>query len=133
MTGWVIRAWTWAEYAHVGFTLADGRVLDATPQLGVAVHTPLHMPRLAEFRVDAPPEVLRAAVAYAGSQLGKPYDWRAVLGIGLHQDWRCEDRWFCADLVAAAFERAGYPLLHADHLGRVTPRDLLLSPFLRPA
>jgi hypothetical protein len=37
---------------------------------------------------------------------------------------------FAAQFIACAWLRAGYPLLHADHVWRVSPRDLLLSPLL---
>jgi len=68
---------------------------------------------------------------YALSQIGKPYDWRAIVNFGFHRDWRSPDSWFCSELVAWACEAAGYPLLNpAEPHDRVTPRDLMLSPLL---
>jgi hypothetical protein len=49
------------------------------------------------------------------SQLGKPYDWRGALGIGANRrNWRQEDRWFCFELVAAASEYGGVPLVRKE-------------------
>lgn len=66
---------------------------------------------------------------FCRSQVGKPYDWKAVLGIGLHRDWRDDAAWFCSELVAAALEYAGIEPVAKD-ASRVTPDDLLRSPVL---
>lgn len=69
------------------------------------------------------PEVLD----YALNELGKPYDWKGVLNFITHKrNWQEDDRWFCSELVAYAFKRAGRPIINNDSY-RVTPGDLLLS------
>jgi uncharacterized protein YycO len=75
-------------------------------------------------------EVMKAACAWASSQIGKPYDFSAVSGIAFDRDWHDENRWFCSELIAVAFEKVGHPLLSTRPSAvswRVTPRDLLLS------
>lgn len=134
-SGWedaIVRAVTWSDIAHLGFLLPDGMVIDATPAHGVALRQPDPENELFVFDVVVPAPVIEAAVAYARTQISRPYDWSAVIGVGLHRDWRRPDSWDCSELVAAAFEQAGFPLLRADHLNRITPRDLLMSPLLRP-
>lgn len=126
-----IRWFTWSAFSHVDAVLADGRLLGATFEHGVALrpHDPAEYSRIERFAVDVPAEpVLYAAM----SQIGKPYDWGALLGFALrsgsHHD---AGAWFCSELWAWAFHQAGYPLLRTDHLHRISPRDLLLSPLLR--
>lgn len=59
-------------------------------------------------------------------QLGKPYDWRAIVSFGLGQrDWREDDSWFCSELQARGLEVAGILKLPDDiPVWRITPRDL---------
>ncbi len=130
LTGWAIRTVTWSDYDHVALLLPDGSVLDVEPGAGVSEHATVRVAD-AVFAVDAPDSACDHAVAFAMQQIGKPYDWTAVIGIGLHRDWRQTDSFFCSELVALAFENAGCPLLHANHVNRVTPGDLLMSPLLR--
>lgn len=74
--------------------------------------------------VEMPGDPYKVITA-ARSQIGKPYDWLGVLGIGLHRNWQADDSWFCSELVAWAFEAAGSPLFRAPHW-RITPQDLFL-------
>lgn len=128
----VVRAETWSWCAHVGFKLEDGHVLDSTPELGVAIREAKDHKGTRYYRVDAPAEVVHEALVWAKFQVGRPYDWRGALGIGFHRDWHDHHHWFCSELVAAAFEEAHHPLLRTGHLDRVTPADLLMSPYLIP-
>lgn len=66
-----------------------------------------------------------AVVAAARSQVGKPYDWLGVAGIGFRRRWQDEDAWFCSELVAWAFAEAGTPLFR-EHAWRITPRDIFI-------
>ncbi len=126
--GALVRAWTWSWCSHVGFALGDGWVLDATPEWGVARRHTVDDDSTRYFSVGAP---FDRVCDRAASQIGRPYDWRGALGLGLHRDWQDQGAWFCSELVAWACAAAGHALLRADHLNRVTPRDLLLSPHLR--
>lgn len=126
----VIRWFTWSDFSHVEFVLDDGWLLGAEPDGGVQVRPP-ECARVGavRFRVRAPRRVLDRAL----SQVGRPYDWLGVLGFGVRRDWAADDSWFCSEFVAWAFQAAGSPLLRAEHVHRLTPRDLLLSPRLVPA
>lgn len=65
--------------------------------------------------------------AFLRSQIGKPYDLRAVIGISLERDWRDPGQWFCSELDSAALCDCGlFPEHLATQLNHVTPRDLLL-------
>lgn len=127
LTSRLIQNWTWCPYVHVQFVIADGKYrLAAFPGVGVDIQKPNPDDQVLRLDVDAPERVIR----YALTQLGKPYDWSAIAGIVAHRDWRDRGSWICSELVAWSFEKAGVPLLRADHLNRVTPRDILLSPRL---
>ena len=123
----LIRWATWSPYSHVDLLLPGGWLLGATATHGVSVRPQVAERGLRRFEVDAPDAVLEAAL----SQRGRPYDWTGVLGWGVRRPWQRQDAWFCSELIAWAFEAAGQPLLRAQDLWRITPRDLLLSPLLK--
>lgn len=128
LPGGLVKLATGAPVSHVDFVLDDGSLLGATPSGGVGVRDWTPGRRIERYAVEAPADVLDLAL----SQVGKPYDLTAALGLFFRRDWRACDSWICSELVAWAFREAGAPLLRAEHLARVTPRDLLLSPRLRP-
>jgi hypothetical protein len=123
----IIRACTWSEYSHVDIVDGD-HVIGAYPGRGVE-RVPL-VQRLAECtRADffvVPDLDSSKAIAEAVAQLTKPYDWAGVVGIGLHRDWQCANKWFCSELVAYVAERCNVPLVHGGYK-RVTPQMLINS------
>lgn len=134
LAGLIIRWHTWSWAAHAGFEFMPDYYLDATFRRGVAVHSGLGDPKTVQFfTVDCPTETWDAVRKWAFDQLGKPYDWSAICGMAAHRDWHDPGSWFCSELVVAAFEHVGFPLLRTNHLDRVTPRDLLLSPHISEA
>lgn len=85
-----------------------------------------HYTRVEQFTAAG----IEQAYMWATTQIGKPYDFSAVTGIALDRNWRNDSRWFCSELIAAAFEEVKAPLLStrpSNALWRVTPRDLLMS------
>jgi uncharacterized protein YycO len=105
-TGWeaaVIRWATSSWAADVGFKLPDGQVLDATPQYGVAIRIETTDEDSAKYYLPSAPQwQVRNAVAYAVQQIGKPYDWAAVVRVPTRRDWHRPDKWFCSELVETA-------------------------------
>lgn len=130
-SGALIRFYTFSRLAHAAFELDDGTVLDATPRHGVSVHATVAGKFVVAYTVDCEPVAAARAAEWARTQIGKPYDWSGIVGLVARRDWHNPGRWFCSELVAAAFEQAGRPLLNVQQLDRVTPRDLSLSPYLR--
>jgi len=127
---WAIRAGSWSRWSHVA--IIDGNSIIEAIALHGVVRTPLAERQAADPRwsISALPcSDPSAVIAAARGQLGKPYDYTGVLGIGFHRNWQAPDSWFCSELVAWAFEQGGSPLFrpHATH--RVTPQDLwMLQP-----
>lgn len=130
-TGAFIRWYTWSEAAHAGIQVADGFIVDATPNHGVSEHDGMRGQVASYYDVQGLTQKIEDRVwDFLEHQIGKPYDWTAIRGMAFHRDWHDDRSWFCSELVAAAFESAGLPLLRTNHLNRVSPRDLLLSPYL---
>lgn len=121
--------WSWAS--HVDFVMPDGQLFGALALEnggGVQFHpVEKQYTRIERYTIDAPDDVLK----YALEQKGKPYDWAGILGIvARNRSWEDDDKWFCSELVAYSFMKAGVPLLNETSY-RITPRDLLISPLLK--
>ena len=126
----VIRAFTFSRWSHVAIIDGDD-VIEATALHGVC-RTPVvdainraKRGEVVEFPAIDPDRIIAAAAG----QIGKPYDYTALIGLGLRRDWQEADSWFCSELVAWAFQHAGEPLFRAECLRRVTPQHLwMLAP-----
>ena len=76
---------------------------------------------------STPEKMAEVFYEFAHSQIGRPYDFEAIAGIALEQDWHDDSKWFCSELMAAGLERCGYfPRLYVPSW-HVSPRDLLLA------
>jgi len=126
----LIRAFTWSSWSHVSIIDGD-TVIEAAALHGVRRVPVLDAINRAsrgevvEFQCQDPERIIAAAA----SQIGKPYDYTALIGLGLRRDWQESDSWFCSELVAWAFQEAGEPIFRADAMHRVTPEHLwMLDP-----
>jgi hypothetical protein len=118
-----LRAALWSPWSHVAL-VAGETVIEAS-----SIHGVRERP-LADFMADATkvaiielPGDADRAIAAARSQIGKPYDWRGILGIGFRRRWQDQDAWSCSELVAWAIEQSGV-LLFRTQPWRVTPQML---------
>jgi uncharacterized protein YycO len=66
------------------------------------------------------------AIAWLEQQVGKPYDWMALLSFIVHRDWASPKRWFCSELAAMAWDKGGSPLFRRDAVFRISPGMLWL-------
>lgn len=105
-------------------------MLDVTPSLGVARHPGVTWQVVGLFGVTCTPGVERTAVAWARRQIGKPYDQTAVAGFFTRRDGHDPEVWFRREISLAAFEYAGWPLRHFQHVSRSSPRNRMRSPRL---
>lgn len=122
----MIRWVTWSEFSHVDFVMPDGRLLGARGD-GVRVRNPYGVYQFIRAEVDAPDSVLERAI----SQIGKPYDYTAIVGFLFRRNWQLREAWDCAELVAWAFSAEGHAILSTSDYHRITPRDILLSTAVR--
>jgi len=129
----LIRFFTWSDFSHVDLVLANQDLLGARMSGGVRIRkgTERTFSKVAQFGVHVPATIEEQVIAFLFGQIGKPYDWGAIFGLVFRRNWQKTDSWFCSELIAAAFQQAGFPLLR-ETLNRITPRDLVMSPLLLP-
>lgn len=127
--GALIRAATWSRWSHVAL-VANGEVIEATPFYGVRqIKLKDAISRASDSAlIELPARDPQRIIEASRSQLGKPYDWTAVLGLGLRRDWQERDAWFCSELIAWSAAEAGEPWYRCESLRRVTPQHLWMLP-----
>ena len=128
----IIRALTWSDWSHAALISSDGKyVIEATGSHGVRKDTlEALVDRSSRFKIfEFEVEDSNKIWAIAEDQLGKPYDWTAVIGIVFSRDWSENDRWFCSELVAYCFSQAGSPLVRGDLTNRIVPQQLYMVSF----
>jgi uncharacterized protein YycO len=118
----LLRTAMWSPWSHCGVIVGDS-VIEARADGGV-VRTPLdefkaHSSRWAIVQFPANENAVHAACA----ELGQPYDFLGVVGVGLHRRWGQKAKWFCSELVAHALEVGGARLFRQD-ARRITPQHL---------
>lgn len=120
---WLIRFGTFSQWSHVGLLDGDA-VYDVSIARGVTRRA------FSEFAAEYPVHEIAAvpcnddaARNWANRQLGKAYDYSAILGIALRTGWATEDKWFCSEFVEAALQAGGVVRFRED-LSRITPRDV---------
>lgn len=143
-----ICATTWSPYSHVevvvppntytgfspkGYDYSKGGYLGAHNDGGVDLRPfdyDTQMIREIFGTIHCDPEVTKKVYDFIFDQLGKGYDLSAILGFLVHTDITERDKWFCSELVVAAFIFALYPLLNISKVNRVYPGMLLVSPLI---
>lgn len=131
----LIRRRTNCAVSHGEIADADGWWIGAQPAGGVMRRAPGYIAPSFELRVAIPASEAAAQAFYdfAAAQIGKPYDWRAILRLALgiaaaRHDWRDPAQWFCFELVMAAMERAGLIALPPElPIVAVTGNELIVA------
>jgi uncharacterized protein YycO len=135
--GWISKAIKWqtrSQFSHASLVLPDDTVLESMQGRGVVhgrkVESCVECVDL--FTVLAIAKVQDAALGFAMSQLGKPYDYTMVARFVTRrtESLRTKEKWFCSELVFAAFLHAGLPLLRDTQPWEVSPELLSKSPYL---
>lgn len=120
----LIRAITWSRWSHVAIVLGDQVIEAVWPHVRVRPLADLLKDHPVHVVVDLPCRSETAARDALHSQIGKPYDLSGMFGLALHRDWQEDDRWWCSELVAWAFDQGGSPLFRPEAMHRVTPEHL---------
>lgn len=124
---WLIRTVSWSEWSHVEVVLPDGRLLGASAPHGVGLSTlDERMDLASHVAIMTFPGDFSAAAAWGETQIGKPYDWLGVAGLGLHRDWEAEDSWWCSEFAAEFLKQGGYEPYRADVINRLTPQHIFM-------
>lgn len=101
----------WGRWSHCGIVSERNTVIEALAFKGV-VETPVddfferyEAGRTAIVSIKcAEPEV---GLLWAKAQIGKGYDYLAVLGSAIRESWQEPDRWMCSELVESTLAAAG--------------------------
>ena len=119
----------WAT--HCDAVLPDGRLLGARFSGGVQA-------RAANYDLGGFSKQLLVSIPatedqeslfydFLQSQIGKPFDWQAILTFYFQRDWQAPDSWYCDELLAAGLAACGiFPQRLALNFNRISVRDLLL-------
>jgi hypothetical protein len=139
----VVCWWTGCEFSHVEVCLPEG-YLGARPFAehidgktippGVQIRPFNYLtPKKEAFAtIDVDDDVTSRVINVLREQIGKEYDLRAILGFPFNRDWRETNAFICSELCAYAFEQVGRPLLNpVAKVSRLSPRDILLSPYIK--
>lgn len=126
--GRVLRLFLMSRWNHVAIQVGEA-VYESIAGKGVVRRTPSvffrSWSRVSSVEVDI--DNIHALLGFLNSQLGRPYDWKAIFAFPFRGSWQDQERWFCSELVYEALRVAGgfYPSrLPAN---RVTPRDLWVA------
>ena len=122
---WLIQKWHRGPFSHVSEIDDDAAweveswfprgVTMLSPFVNHQPGTPVHLYHLKKPLTTGESDGLKAFYA---SQVGKPYDLRGVLGFISRRDnaGRGQNRWFCGELIHAAYIHVKRPLLNPRHL-----------------
>ena len=124
LVSWLIRAATFGKYSHCAILDEEHWVIHSTFLRGV------HRSTLKSFQEAYPTHYFShivcpdeaGAMHFLEAQLGKPYDWSALLKLVFQRDWQENDRWFCSELAEAALV-AGNSQRFRDSVHRITPHQ----------
>lgn len=106
---YLLRAAMWSRYSHSAlYDDETGFVYDSTLlQGGVRRHTKAefdkhYRPDWQELReVPVVASVVLDARKWLEEQVGKDYDWTALVGFLVRRDWSEESDWFCSEMTEA--------------------------------
>jgi uncharacterized protein YycO len=140
--GLIARAIQWqtrSAYSHASVILEEGTLIEAREFQGVRPLFPRQWQNSGEsielYRVrDLTPAQAQLITRFLWDQVNKPYDYTMVARfLSRRSAARASSgKWFCSELVFAAFARAGVRLLDRIEPWAVSPALLALSPLLVP-
>jgi hypothetical protein len=126
----LIKWRTGGEYSHIGLCLDWQYWIDA--QYGRGVRKVIYLPSQSGIEVDIykadfkDENIVRKFLA---GQLGKKYDLRAALNIGVchKEDRHLSDKWFCSELAYAALQKGKVNAFNDTLPWEVDPNILVRS------
>lgn len=98
----LIRAGTASVWSHCGLLTPDDTVIDSTFKTGVreigfeAWKAQYSYWRALEICKVPDPQ---RGIAWARTQIGKPYDWKWLLSFPFRRNWEDEDAWGCSEFL----------------------------------
>jgi len=132
-----IQFQTRSPYSHAGYIFPDQTIIEAWHIGGVrrnehigSVHTPGTVIDLFEPSIPMTGYECAAIEEFLTAQVGMKYDFRSVVRFMSRVQASANDKWFCSELVFAAFLYINRVLLKRIDASCVSPALLSLSPCL---
>jgi len=134
----MIRGFNWGDYSHVAW-LDDNTMecIEAWIPGGVRLvksvneqHTP--GTQVDFFITQTTPEQEKQVRAFLEAQVGKAYDYLGILNFVTRRPAGESgvEKWFCSELIMAAYQSIGVNLLERIPAWKVSPSMLITSPCL---
>jgi hypothetical protein len=127
----LIKWQTRSEYSHAAILL-DDKLIEAKEFDGVQVVHKLEVGKKCSvdiYEVEVSESQRTAIVDFLANQIGKGYDYTMVIRFLTRQQEsrKSSGKWFCSELVFAAFEKAGITLLNNVEPWEVSPALLSIT------
>jgi len=136
----LIRWRTQCWQSHVEFELPDGSTLGSRWSLNSADNgVRIRPPQACHGQINVTHKTftgIEDAAAFCRTLIGTPYNLKGIFGIATAKDFYDENALDCSHAVFISAEKGAHVLLLNPidiQPWKITPRDLLLSDFLRPA
>lgn len=127
----LIKFQSWGDVSHAAILLEQDLLVEAWQGKGVRYKIIQDWKNVRRFEITQPFSELELRL-FISKQIGKKYDYRGVARFLTRNDTEKEnEKWFCSELVFKAFEIAGLKLLERIPPARVSPQQLLYSPYLK--
>lgn len=131
----LIKFQTRSEYSHAAICLGDSRVVEATYVKGVNTSPTLtgFKGAVDTFEVETTPTQDAVIEQFLVQQVGKLYDLTMCIRFFTRKQAtrKTKGRWFCSELVFAAFQAAGIDLFKQTEPWAVSPGMLARSPLMK--
>jgi hypothetical protein len=120
-----IRTFSWSQWSHISTLISDTEAIEALPFKGVIKSSVESIIKDSNKHLFIYINIRNKDIFYNSliSQIGKQYDYSALLGFGLHRDWQDQDKWFCSELPAWSTIQCKEPIFRSDSLYRILPED----------
>jgi len=126
-------------YTHAAIILPDDTVIEAYPFRGIrsrkSLTDQMGDAKVEIYDVATTPEQDKIITDFLRKQIGKGYDYWNIFGFVFHtthEGRTSRGRWFCSELVFAAFQEAGINLLARVEAWKVSPTILSFSTIMKP-
>ena len=136
-----IRARTWGKFSHVQIITRPisephGKVEVVTADAEGVVCRDVRPHEWENYEIMTCPEMTKEqrenVVKFSLQQVGRAYDFVGLASFLLYKEMQNDARWFCSELVYVAYKQAGIRLQRRVKQDFVSPRDLYMSPLLKP-
>jgi len=130
-----IKFFTWSKYSHVSVLFENGNEYEAWQKGGVQIVPIFGMNHkkgtvIDLYKLKTTDEEEQKAELFALSQLGKKYDYWAILGFMIRKNIHEKKALVCSEYVFSICLSIGKVLLNNLKAYQVSPRDITTSPLL---